>query len=83
MKVTIIPIVISALGTVIKELLKRLTVLEVGGRLKTILTTTLLKTAKILRRVLETCGDLRRLAVTQTNVDVKNYKGVKNDFIKE
>ena len=51
MKVTI---VIGAFGTVTKGLLKRLEDLEVGGRVKTIQTTTLLRTARILRRVLET-----------------------------
>ena len=54
MKVTIIPIVIDAFGTVTKELLKGLEDLEVAGRVETIKTTTLLRTARILRRVLET-----------------------------
>ena len=54
MKVTIIPIVIGAFGTVTKGLLKGLEDLEVGGRVKTIQTTALLKTARILRSVLET-----------------------------
>ena len=54
MKVTIIPIVINAFGTVIKDLLKGLENLEVGSRVKTIQTRTLLKTARIPRRVLET-----------------------------
>ena len=58
MKVTIIPIMIGAFGTVIKGLLKGLEDLEVGGRVKTIQTTALLKTARIVRRVLETRGDL-------------------------
>ena len=53
MKVTIIPIVIGAFGTVNKGLLKGLEDLEVGGRLETIQTTVLLKTARILRRALE------------------------------
>ena len=44
MKVTIIPIVISAFGTVTKALLKGLEDLEGGGRVETIQTTTLLKT---------------------------------------
>ena len=57
MKVTIIPIVIDAFGTVTKELLKGLEDLEVGGRVETIQTRTLLRTARILRRVLETWGD--------------------------
>ena len=45
MKVTIIPIVIGAFGTVTKGLLNGLEDLEVGGRMKTIKTTTLLRTA--------------------------------------
>ena len=54
MNVTIIPIVISAFGTVTKGLLKGLEDLEVGGRVETIQTTALLKTARILR-LEETC----------------------------
>ena len=53
MKVTIIPIVIDAFETVTKELLKGLEDLEVGSRVETIQTTALLRTARILRRVLE------------------------------
>ena len=52
---------IGALGTVTKGLLKGLEDLEVGGRVETIQTTALLRTAKILRRVLETLGDLLSL----------------------
>ena len=44
-----------------KGLFKGLEELEVGGRVETIQTTTLLRTAKILRRVLETRGDLLSL----------------------
>ena len=58
MKVTIILIVIGAFGTVTKGLLKGLEDLEVGGRVKTIKTTALLRTARIVRRVLKTWGDL-------------------------
>ena len=54
MQVTIIPIVIGAFGTVTKGLLKELEDLEVGGRVETIQTTTLLRTARIPRRILET-----------------------------
>ena len=61
MKVTIIPIVIGAFGTVTKGLLKGLEDLEVGGQVETIQTTALLKTDRILRRVLETWGDLLSL----------------------
>ena len=54
MKVTIVPIVIGALGTITKGLLKGQEDLEVGGWVETIQTTALLRTARILRRVLET-----------------------------
>ena len=54
MKVTIIRIVIGAFGTVTKGFLKGLEDLEVGGRVETIQTTALLRTARILSRVLET-----------------------------
>ena len=53
-KVTIVPIVIGAFSTITKGLLKGLEDLEVGGRVKTIQTTALLRTVRILRRVLET-----------------------------
>ena len=61
MKVTIIPIVIGAFGTVTKGLLKGLEDLEVDGQVETIQTTAFLKTVRILRRVLETWGDLLSL----------------------
>ena len=54
MKVTIIPIVIGAFGIVSKGLLKGLDDLEVGGRVETIQTIALLRTVRILRRVLKT-----------------------------
>ena len=60
-KLTIIPIVIGAFGTVTKGLLKGQEDLEVGGRVETIQTTTLLRTTRILRRVLETWGYLLSL----------------------
>ena len=63
MKVTIIPIVIGAFGTVPKGLLKRLDDLEVGRRVETIQTTALLGTARIPRRILEAWGDLLSLKV--------------------
>ena len=57
MKVTIVPIVIGAFGTIIKGLLKGLEDLEVGGRVETIQMTAFLRTARILSQVLETWGD--------------------------
>ena len=62
MKVTIILVVIDAFGTVTKRLLKGLEDLEVGDRVETI-QTALLKTARILRRVLETWEDLLSLGL--------------------
>ena len=64
MKVTIVPIVIGALGTVTKILLKGLEDLEVGGRVETIQTTG--------QNTETSPGDLWRLAVTQT--PVKNHQ---------
>ena len=72
MQVTIIPIVIGAFGTVTKGLLKELEDLEVGGRVETIQTTTLLRTARILRRVLETCCHSDSSENTSALADVKN-----------
>ena len=60
-KVIIIPVVIGAFGTVTKGLLKDLDDLEIGGRVETIQMTALLRTARILRRVLETWWDLLSL----------------------
>ena len=61
MKVTIIPIVIGAFGTVTKGLLKGLEYLEVGDRPNYYIIENDQNTEK--------CpGDLRRLAVTQTPV---------------
>ena len=48
MKVTIVPIVVGALGTITKGLLKGLEDVEIGGRTETIKTTALLRTARIL-----------------------------------
>ena len=53
-KVTIVPIVIGSCGIISKGLLEVLEDLEVGGRVETIQMTALLKTTRILRRVLET-----------------------------
>ena len=61
MKVTVIPVVIGALSTATKGLVQRQEDLEVTGRVETIQTTALLRSARILRRVLETWGDLLSL----------------------
>ena len=61
MKVTFIPIVIGQLSTVTKGLLKGQEVLEIRGRVESIQTTALLRSARIVRRCLETWGDLLSL----------------------
>ena len=82
MKVTTVPIVISAFGTITKGLLKGLQGLEVGGRVETFQMTALLRTARILRRVLKTWGDCCHSNSGEkpsANADVKNSKRVNNN----
>ena len=54
MKVTVIPIIIGAHGTVTKGLIQGLEDLEITGRMETIQTKPLLRYARIHRDVLET-----------------------------
>ena len=72
-------IVIGALGTVTKGLIKGLEDLEIRGRVETIQTTALLRSARILRRVLETWGDLSLITSERLSAkaDVKNSHGAK------
>ncbi len=78
MKVTIVPIVSGAFGTITKGLLIGLKDMEVGGWVETIQMTALLRTARILRRVPETSGDLLSLNEKPSgNTDGKNFKGVR------
>ena len=58
MKVTVIPIVICTLRTLPAGMEKRLEELKIKGRIETIETTALLKSIRIVRRVMETWGDL-------------------------
>ena len=69
MKVTIVPIVIGALGTVIKGLLKGLEDLEIGGRVWDYPNNSIAEDGQ---NPETSPGDLRRLAVTQT--PVKNHQ---------
>ena len=52
MKVTVIPIVIGALGTITNGLVEDLEDLEITSRMETIQTTELLRSARIPRRIL-------------------------------
>ena len=54
MKVTMIPIIIGALGTVTIGMVERLDDLEIRERVETIQTTALLRSVRILKRVQET-----------------------------
>ena len=78
MKVTMIPIVIGALGTVTKRLIKGLEDLEITGQVETIQITTLLRLARILRRVLETCHS-NSSKRPSANAIMKNPQGVNNN----
>ena len=52
-RVKVIPNVVGALGTVLRNQVKRVKILEIIGRIETPQTTALLRSARILRRVLE------------------------------
>ena len=54
MRMTVVPIVIGALGTIPKGLEKEREELEIRGRLETIQVTAWLRMVRILRRILET-----------------------------
>ena len=76
MKVKFIPIVIGALGTVIKGLVQGLEDLEIREWVETIQTTALLRSARILRRVLETCCHSNFSERPPAIADVKNSQRV-------
>ena len=54
MKVTVIPIVIGALGTITKILVQGLEDLEIRGRVETTQSTALLRSTRILTKVQDT-----------------------------
>ena len=54
MKVTVITVIVGALGTVSNGLEKNIAGREISGRFDTVRTSVLLRTAWILRRILET-----------------------------
>ena len=63
MQVTVIPIVVVVLRTILKGFVKGLKDLEISGQMETIQTTAFLK---IDQNTGESPGDLKALAVTQT-----------------
>ena len=72
---TLILILIGAFGTVIKGLIKGLGELEIRTQVETIQMTALLRSARILRKVLETCGH------TNSSEKLSADAGVKNSLI--
>ena len=68
MKVTSIPIVIGTLCTVTEGLINGLKDLEIRGQVETIQTITLLRLDRILKRVLETWGDLLSLKLQRKTI---------------
>ena len=58
LKVIVVSIVVGVPGTIPKGLIKGLEDLEIRGQLETIQTTVLLRSDRIVRRVMETWGDL-------------------------
>ena len=74
--------VIDTFGTVTKGLSKGLVDLEIGGRVETIQNTTLLRTAKILRRVQEICCHSSFREIPSTNTDVKNSQGINDKCLR-
>ena len=79
MKGTFIPIKIGALNTVTKELIEGLEDLEIKGQVETIQTTVLLRSVRILRRVLETCYHSDSSERPSANADVKKLSNNNND----
>ena len=79
MKVMFLPIVIRDFSTDTKGLLKGLEDLEIRGRVETVQTTTLLRLARILRKVLKTCCHSNFNERPSANADVKNSQGVNNN----
>ena len=80
MKVTFISIIIGALGTVTEGFIKKLEDLEITGRVETILTTAILRLARIVGRVLETCHYSNFSERPSANADMKNFQGVTYNF---
>ena len=73
MKVTVIPVAVGELGTIPKRLVKRLEDSEIR-QVETIQTRVLLRLARILRRVLETCCHSNSSEKPSANAGVKKLE---------
>ena len=76
---TLIPIVI-ALGTIPKGLVKGIEYLEIREQVENIQTSALLRSARILRRVLDTWGDLLSLKLAWKNPHNNKNNKCRNDM---
>ena len=77
MKMTVIPTVIGVLSTLTKRLVQGLEDLEIRQRVENIQTTALLRSARMLRRVLETCCYLNSSDKPSASARVKTLKRIK------
>ena len=84
-KVTVIPILIGALGTVIKRLIQGLEDLEIRGRVESIYATVLLRSVRIPRRVLKTChsDSSEKIIIERWSEKLSNEKNNNNDYTDE
>ena len=80
MKVTVITVVIRALGMVPKDVERRLDGLEIRRKTGAIQITVLLRSTRIRWRALETWGDLMLLRLQKKNPQVKS--GVKKKIVR-
>ena len=78
-RVVVIPIVFGDLGTVTKGLVEGLEDLKIRGQVETIQTTVLLRSARILKRVQETCCHSNSIEKPSANAGVKNSKNNNNN----
>ena len=81
MKVTVIPVVIGALGTITKGWVQGLDGLEIRGWMEIIQNSALLRSARILRIVLETCWHSDSSEKLSVSIGVKNSQRVKITII--
>ena len=77
MKITVIPI--DAFQRVPKGFERELKKQEIKGRIETIPITAFLITARILRRAMETCGDLPSVKDPSVTLVGKNHKDCNNN----
>ena len=78
--VTVILIVVDALGTIPKSLIKVLEELKIRGRADTIQTAGLLSSVRILRKVQETWGDLLSLTFQRKTISYRWFENFAKNY---